>query len=114
MYFNLNARPGEHGGEGLTILAFQPEQMLSVTWNAPPELAGVRGQRTHVSVRLSALTECRTRVTLRHDGWGEGIEWDRAFAYFERAWGKIVLPRLTHRFLNGPIDWEHPPETRGL
>jgi hypothetical protein len=46
---------------------------------------------------------------LRHDGWGEGGEWDTAFAYFSRAWTDVVLPRLKHRFEQGPMDWSDPP-----
>jgi len=49
-------------------------------------------------------------VALVHDGWGEGGEWDAAFAYFERAWPRVVLPRLRYRFEYGPIDWAHPPD----
>jgi len=110
MLFDLQAEPGKQGGEGVRLLAIQPKAMLSLTWNAPPELPEVRGQKTHITVRLTALESHRTRVTLRHDGWGQGGEWDQAFAYFERAWRHIVLPRLRHRFVHGPIDWDHPPD----
>ena len=34
----------------------------------------------------------------------------RAFEYFERAWGQVVLPRLRYRFERGPIDWDQRPE----
>ena len=44
-------------------------------------------------------------VTLTHDGWGVGEEWDQAFDYFTNAWRDIVLPRLKRRFALGPIDW---------
>ena len=45
-----------------------------------------------------------TRVTLHHVGWGEGGEWEQAYAYFDRAWGN-VLANLRKRFESGPIDW---------
>ncbi len=109
MYFDLEAEPGSRGGEGVRILAVQAPRMLSFTWNAPPELRSVRFQHTHVTVRLTPLDDARTRVTLHHDGWGEGDEWDRAFEYFTRAWGEAVLPRLVHRFRHGPVDWRNPP-----
>ena len=109
MLFDLEAQPGQQGGEGMYLLAIQPKQMLSFTWNAPPELPAVRDQMTHVVVRFYPLAEKSTRVTLRHDGWGSGGEWDQAFEYFERAWLQIVLPRLKYRFVVGPIDWDHPP-----
>jgi len=107
IFFNLEAEPGERGGEEMRVLAFQPKTMLSFTWNAPPRLPNVRGQRTHVVVRFKELGEERTQVTLTHDGWGEGEEWDEAFAYFARAWGEVILPRLQHRFAVGPVDWDN-------
>jgi len=107
IFFNLEAEPGERGGEEMRVLAFQPKKMLSFTWNAPPRLPNVRGQRTHVVVRFKELSEERTQVTLTHDGWGEGEEWDEAFAYFSRAWGEVVLPRLQHLFAVGPVDWDN-------
>ena len=110
MLFNLEASPGEQGGEGMVILAIQSESMLSFTWNSPPHLTTVRGQRTHVVVRFSETDEGKSRVTLHHDGWGEGGEWDEAFDYFSSAWGDVVLPRLKYRFEHGPIDWENPPK----
>jgi uncharacterized protein YndB with AHSA1/START domain len=110
MLFDSDAAPGKHGSEGMTVLAIQPRKMLSFTWNAPPEFPGARGQMTHVTVRFIPLDPDHTRVFLRHDGWGEGGEWDAAFEYFVRAWKRIVLPRLKYRFANGPIDWDHPPD----
>jgi len=98
MYFDLSAEPGKRGGEEMVVLALQPPVMLSFTWNAPPELPEARSQRTHVVVRLRELAAGETLVTLRHDGWGEGGEWDAAFEYFSRVWGGVVLARLRRRF----------------
>lgn len=109
MLFNQAAKPGEQGSEGMIIMSIQPEKMLSFTWNAPPNLPQVRGQTTHVVVRLFEAGSGFTRVTVHHDGWGEGGEWDQAFDYFIRAWGEVVLPRLKYRFEQGPIDWDNPP-----
>lgn len=110
IYFNPDAPSGEKGGEGLRILAIDFMKMLSFTWNAPPSMPNVRKQRTHVIVRFIPKTEKTTVVTLFHDGWGTGEEWDQAYHYFIRAWGKVVLPRLKFRFENGPIDWSNPPK----
>ena len=112
MLFDLEAEPGLRGGEGMRILALQPPWMLSFTWNAPPSLPTVRGQMTHVVVRLAEVGPGQTRVTLSHDGWGNGGEWDEAFAYFSRAWSQVVLPRLQYRFAVGAIDWANPPEVQ--
>lgn len=110
IFFNPAAEPGMRGGEGLRVLAIQPKKMLTFTWNAPPHLPEVRGQRTHVILRFFPLNDNRTRVTLHHDGWGEGGEWDEAFDYFENAWKRVVLPRLKYRFEHGPVDWENRPD----
>jgi len=109
IYFNPNGAPGERGGEGNVILALQPQKMLAFTWNAPPHLPNLRQQRTSVVVRFKELDKQRTQVTLIESGWGEGEEWDRAFAYFSRAWQDVVLPRLQYRFAVGPVDWAKPP-----
>lgn len=114
IFFNPDASPGERGGEGLRVLAVQAMQMFSFTWNAPPSLPQVRGQRTHVTLRFFAEEGGRTRVTLYHDGWGTGGEWDEAYEYFTRAWNQVVLPRLKYRFENGPVDWENPPDAETL
>jgi uncharacterized protein YndB with AHSA1/START domain len=105
LFFDPGAGRGNRGGEGATILAYQEGKMLSFTWNAPPHMAEIRKQWTHVVVRFSALGPDKTRVSLRHDGWGEGKKWDDAFDYFSRAWKDIVLPRLRQRFESGPVDW---------
>ena len=94
----------------MRVLAVQPMKMFSFTWNAPPSLLTIRSQRTHVTLRFYELDPKTTRVTLHHDGWGEGGEWDKGFEYFDKAWNDIVLPRLKYRFDNGPVDWDNPPE----
>ncbi len=50
------------------------------------------------------MGERSTRIRLHHTGWGEGDEWDQAFAYFDRAWSN-VLTNLGKRFDSGPQDW---------
>jgi uncharacterized protein YndB with AHSA1/START domain len=111
IFFDPSAQPGSRGADGVRILAFEPKRMLSFTWNAPPHLPNVRKQWTHVVIRFEEAGAGRTRVSLVHDGWGEGDEWDKAFEYFTRAWKKMVLPRLKHRFSVGPVDWEKRTES---
>lgn len=106
MYFDQDAPVGDWGGEGCLVLAFEPESMLSFTWNAPPEFPAIREQKTHVLVRLKAIDEMKTQVTLSHDGWGESEDWQQVRKYFIRAWGEVVLPRLAKRFSEGPIQWQ--------
>ena len=88
----------------MRFLALQPPRMLSFTWNAPPSLPQAREQRTFVVIRFQPVSERETRVTLHHTGWGDGGEWDKAYAYFDRAWGN-VLGNLKKSFETGPFDW---------
>ena len=104
IHFNPYGAPGLKGADDMRVLAVQAPQMLSFTWNAPPHLPEARAQRTVVIVRLEPDGDARTRVRLTHLGWGTGGQWDQAFAYFDRAWGR-VLENLSKRFVDGPIDW---------
>jgi len=113
IFFNPDAPPGEKGGEGLKVMAVQPEKLLSFTWNAPPHLLEVKKQRTSVIIRFFPHPS-GTLVTLYHGGWGTGQEWDDAYDYFMRAWNDIVLPRLKFRFETGPVDWDNPPSLEQL
>ncbi len=110
IHFNPAGQPGERGAEGTKILAIQPEKMLAFTWNNPPSIPGIRWQYTTVVLRFKALSDNQTRVSLYQSGWGEGAEWDQAFAYFSKAWKDFVLPHLQYRFKVGPIDWNNPPD----
>ncbi|HUP66456.1 MAG TPA: SRPBCC domain-containing protein [Thermoanaerobaculia bacterium] len=92
IWFDPSQPRGMRGADGMRFLAVDPMNMISFTWNAPPQFPNVRKQRTHVVVRFEKLSDSSTRVTLRHDGFGQGEEWDGVFAYFERAWKELVLP----------------------
>jgi len=104
VYFDPTAPAGSKGADDMRLLALQPKKMISFDWNAPPHLAEARAQRTFVVVRFEALSDRLTRVSLHHTGWGEGGQWDQAYAYFDRAWGG-VLGNLKKRFDVGPQDW---------
>ena len=106
IYFNPKAEPGMRGSDGMRILAFEPERRLAFTWNAPPSIPEIRGQRTMVVVELQPAGEGRTKLRFTHLGWGEGEKWDEAYAYFDKAWRTFVLPHLKHRVEKGPVDWE--------
>lgn len=104
IYINPYAPAGMKGADDMKVLAVQPERMLSYTWNAPPSLPEARKQRTVVILRFAPVSESETRVTLTHVGWGDGGEWDKAYAYFDHAW-PMVLGNLQKRFAEGPVDW---------
>jgi uncharacterized protein YndB with AHSA1/START domain len=98
------AEPGMKGADDMHFMALQPMQMISFDWNAPPSLPEARRQRTFVVVRFAPVDADSTRVTLHHVGWGDGGEWDKTYAYFDRAWGR-VLENLQKRHAAGPVDW---------
>ena len=98
------APPGSKGADDMRFMALQRPTMLSFDWNAPPSLPEARAQRTFVVVRLADVDGKSTRVTLHHTGWGTGGEWDKTYAYFDRAWG-YVLGNLKKRYDVGPQDW---------
>ena len=105
MYFDLAAPAGTRGGEGCTLVAIEPETRLAFTWNFPPSLPSIRNQHTQVEIRLSPAEGGKaTQVSLTQTGWKDGPDWEKGYAYFERAWS-LVLSRLEARFRTGPIDW---------
>jgi len=104
IYMDPAGAPGMKGADDMRYLALQPKKMLSFDWNAPPSLPEARQQRTVVIVRLEPVSPTSTKVTIHHVGWGDGGEWDKAYAYFDRAWG-AVLGNLKTRFETGPRDW---------
>ena len=114
IYFNPTAAPGAKGADGMRVLAFEPNRRLAFTWNAPPSMPEVRAQRTVVTVEIAPLDAERTRVRLRHWGWGSGPEWDRAIEYFEDAWSGFVMPSFLWRLTHGPVDWKALPSLAPL
>ena len=104
IHFNPLAPAGLRGADDMRFMALQPKKMLSFDWNAPPHLPEARQQRTLVVVRFEPVSDKLTRLSLFHTGWGDGGEWDKAYTYFDAAWGN-VLANLKKRFDSGPIDW---------
>ena len=104
IHMDPGGEPGMKGADDMRYLALQPKKMLSFDWNAPPSLPEARAQRTFVVVRFFPVDDGHTRVTLHHVGWGDGGEWDKAYAYFDRVWGSI-FGNLKLRFETGPRDW---------
>ena len=104
VYINPYAEPGMKGADDMRFLAVQDKKMISYTWNAPPSLPEARKQRTVVIIRFKPLSDTETQVTMTHLGWGDGGEWDKAYDYFDKAWGN-VLANLQKRFVSGPVDW---------
>lgn len=106
IFFFPENPPGQRGADEMIVLAFQAPTFLAFTWNAPGNLPEVRPHRTHVTIRLQALSASQTRLEFKEDGFGVGGQWDQRFEYFIGAWGEVILPRLAYRFDQGPVDWE--------
>ena len=104
IHINPFGEPGMKGADDMRFMALQAPTMLSFDWNAPPSLPAIRTQRTFVVVRLADVDGKSTRVSLHHTGWGTGGDWDKTFAYFDRAWSN-VLASLKKRHETGPVDW---------
>ena len=108
--FNPSAPVGEKGAENNRVLAWQEKQMLTFTWDAPPQFPDVRAQRTMVIMRFKKLADNKTLVTSRQIGFGTGGNWDVIFDYFKNAWGGFVLPNLKYSLEVGPITWGNFPK----
>ena len=106
--FDLDADPGDQGGEGCKVLSFVPNSMLSFTWSAPPQFPHARKQMAQwVVLFFEPEGKKKTRVKLIELGWKAGKEGEAVYSYFDRAW-YLVLSRLAYSFEKGPIDWENP------
>jgi uncharacterized protein YndB with AHSA1/START domain len=105
IYFLLDAPYGSQGSEGCRVLSYLPKEMLTFSWNAPPEFGKLRGQHTIVVLRFDELEPGKVRVVLSQHGWGSGEQWDKLYDYFDKAWS-YVLGNLKKRFAAGPIDWQ--------
>jgi uncharacterized protein YndB with AHSA1/START domain len=110
IFFDPSQPPGKRGADDMRILALEPNRRLAFTWNAPADQPFARSQRTVVTLDMEPAGEGRTRLRFTHAGWGEGPDWDKAFAYFDQAWGRFVLPYLRHSLVHGPIDWTKRPQ----
>lgn len=92
IYFLMDNEYGLRGSEGCKVLSFLPKQMLSFTWNAPPQYKEVRDSAYHtwVVVNFKVISINQTEVTLTHLGWPADKTWDPVYEYFDKAW-EVVL-----------------------
>jgi uncharacterized protein YndB with AHSA1/START domain len=75
---------------GCTVLSLDRPRLLEFTWRGAEAVADVMNVAgappTQVKVELRPTLD-GTRIELTHSGWGDGPGWERARAWFERAWG---------------------------
>jgi hypothetical protein len=83
---------GLKGSEGCKVLSFLPKQMLSFSWNAPPQYKEVRESTyyTWVVVNFKAVSFNETEITLTHLGWPIDKRWDPVYDYFDKAWEEVI------------------------
>lgn len=104
IYFSLNAPEGLRGSENCKVHSVEPMKLFAFEWNHPPTIPALRNVHTLVVLRFEELAPDQTRVQMTHTGWGVGQDWDKAYAYFDRAWD-AVLGNFRYRFEVGPVDW---------
>ncbi len=92
IYFLMDNPEGLKGGEGNKIISYSPKEMLSFTWNAPPDYPEIRNHKhtTWIVVNFKSVNENQTEVTVKHLGWLTGEDWDEVYNYFESAWVTVL------------------------
>lgn len=97
LWFGVDLPEGSRGSEGCRVHSVRPMEQLVFEWNAPPTIPAIRPLRTLVYLDFKALPGDRTEVTLRNYGYGDGDDWAKTKAYFQRAWAN-VMASLEKRF----------------
>ena len=97
LWFGVDLPEGSRGSEGCRFHSVVPMRQLVFEWNAPPTIPTIRPLRTLVYLDFAPAEGNRTSLTLRNFGYGEGEEWGKAKAYFQRAW-PAVMASLEKRF----------------
>jgi uncharacterized protein YndB with AHSA1/START domain len=102
------------GTKGARILAFQPPSRLAFEWTMPPFAAhlNVRPLPTWVEIDFADAPGAagRTLVRLRHEGFKEGADWDRARDYFHSAWSRVLSRLKAHCAPKGEIAMSDMPQ----
>jgi len=97
LWFGVELPEGSRGSEGCKVHSVKPMEQFVFEWNAPPTIPAIRPLRTLVYLDFKSLPDNRTEVTLRNFGYGQGEDWAKTKAYFERAW-PAVMANLEKRF----------------
>jgi len=92
IYFLMDQPDGLKGSEDCKIISFLPKEMLSFTWNAPPQFPTIRNNayKTWVVINLKAIDKNNTEVILNHVGWLKGEDWNAVREYFTTAWEAVL------------------------
>lgn len=98
--------------KGCTFLQVEPKKRLSFTWKGPDDFADLMNREdslTQVTVTFEERDD-QTSVVVQHSGWGEGEDWDKAYAWHQMAW-KQVLGSLQAAFETGEGELCCSPQT---
>jgi len=90
LWFGVDMPEGSRGSEGCKVHSVRPMEQLVFEWNAPPTIPAIRPLRTLVYLDFKPVAGDRTEVTLRNYGYGDGEDWAKAKAYFQRAWTAVM------------------------
>lgn len=98
VYFSMEPPAGQRGSEGCTILSYEPESMLSFSWNAPPKFKWGRDQHTWVVVKILPAGAHGSKVVLKQMGFAElaaaspehAEEAKQIREYFNNAWPRVL------------------------
>jgi uncharacterized protein YndB with AHSA1/START domain len=112
IFFVPDNAPGQRGAEDLKVLCYLPQEMLAFEWNAPPQFARARPQRTWVVVRFADLGDGTVRIRLSQDGFAERAaahpdeqeEWSQVREYFSKAWPRVLESLRQHFEKSGADD----------
>ena len=97
LWFGVDLPEGTRGSEGCKVHSVRPMEQFVFEWNAPPTIPAIRPLRTLVYLDFKPLGGDRTEVTLRNFGYGDGDDWAKSKAYFQRVW-PAVMASLEKRF----------------
>ena len=82
-------RPESDSTLGCRILSIDRPRLLAFTWRGADAVADVMNAEgvipTEVVVELLPRPT-GTRLRMTHSGWGDGDDWEKARAWFDRAW----------------------------
>ncbi len=92
VYFLMDNPKGLRGSEGCKILSYLPKEMISFSWNAPPQFPEIRDHehKTWVVVNFRSVQEKRCEVIIKHLGWLQGKLWGDVYEYFDSAWETVL------------------------
>lgn len=103
--YMMKMPPGKkmkRGTEGCKLLSYIPQEMLAFEWNFPPAVPTLRdsGALTQVVLRFKDVGDGKVKVEFAQLGWKKGEDWDKGYAYFDKAWS-FVLNGLKEHFEKG-------------